>query len=325
MMQGYLRSKGLPVSEHRLRTSLPSAAPGAHAARQSDGLERANPHLYIARYFGHKLHVDQNEKLVMFGITYILARDGYSGKIVGSSIMPTKNNLTIYEEVYVKLTQEYGLFDELRVDHGREFYLMLYVHEKLRERRGNSEVVAYRQTPSTQNHIIERMWVELNRRVSYPLKRVLIEMTESNLIDMNDESCKYSVHFIASNVAKIGMQMFIASWNAHSIPNHGIPNDLQRQRSGTTFIHPSEVPTTLDAVRQYRQQGGRLTDPSPFVTDPLNGATELIQERSSRYLRVCNYGYDYQNMFSSLVGGNSSLFVTAVTSFASITRDLAIQ
>ena len=305
MMQGYLRSKGLPVSEHRLRTSLPSAAPGAHAARQSDGLERANPHLYIARYFGHKLHVDQNEKLVMFGITYILARDGYSGKIVGSSIMPTKNNLTT-----------------IRVDHGREFYLMLYVHEKLRERRGNSEVVAYRQTPSTQNHIIERMWVELNRRVSYPLKRVLIEMTESNLIDMNDESCKYSVHFIASNVAKIGMQMFIASWNAHSIPNHGIPNDLQRQRSGTTFIHPSEIPTTLDAVRQ---QGGRLTDPSPFVTDPLNGATELIQERSSRYLRVCNYGYDYQNMFSSLVGGNSSLFVTAVTSFASITRDLAIQ
>ena len=70
---------------------------------------------------------------------------------------------TIYEEVYLKLTQDYGLFYELRVDHGREFYLMLFVHEKLRERRGNREVVAYRQTPSTQNHIIERMWVELTQ------------------------------------------------------------------------------------------------------------------------------------------------------------------
>ena len=41
-----------------------------------------------------------------------------------------------------------------------EFYLMLYVDEKLRERCGNNEVVAHKQTLSTQNRIIERMWVE---------------------------------------------------------------------------------------------------------------------------------------------------------------------
>lgn len=145
-MGGYLRSKGIPVSDYRLRSCLPSVAPSAHTQRQTDGLERANPHVYVARYFGHKLHVDQNEKLAMFGVTYVLARDGYTGKIVGSSVMPIKNNLTIYEEVYRMITLEYGLFDEVRVDHGREFYLMLYVHEKLRERRGNREVVAYRQT-----------------------------------------------------------------------------------------------------------------------------------------------------------------------------------
>ena len=38
---------------------------------------------------------------------------------------------------------------------------------------------------------------------------------------MNDNySCKYSVHLIASNVAKVGMKLFISSWNAHSIPNN---------------------------------------------------------------------------------------------------------
>ena len=103
---------------------------------KNDGLEWANPHLYVAHYFGHKLHVDQNQKLAMFGITYILARHGYSGKIVGSSVMPTKNNFIIYEEVYRQTTLEYGLFDELCADHWCEFYLMLYVHEKLRERCG---------------------------------------------------------------------------------------------------------------------------------------------------------------------------------------------
>ncbi len=82
----------------------------------------------MARYFRHKVHFDQNEKLAMFGITYVLVRDGYSGKVVGCSIMAVKNNLIIYEEVYSQMTLEYGLFDKLRVDHGREFYLMLYIH-----------------------------------------------------------------------------------------------------------------------------------------------------------------------------------------------------
>lgn len=44
--------------------------------------------------------MDQNEKLVMFGVTHVLAIDGYSGKLVAHSTMAIKNNLKIYEEVY---------------------------------------------------------------------------------------------------------------------------------------------------------------------------------------------------------------------------------
>lgn len=46
---------------------------------------------------GHKLHVDQNEKLVMFGVNHVMAIDGK--KVVSHSIMPIKNNILIYEEV----------------------------------------------------------------------------------------------------------------------------------------------------------------------------------------------------------------------------------
>lgn len=49
---------------------------------------------------GHKLHLDQNEKLNMYGVTHILAIDGYSKKIVSHTTIPVKNNQTIYEEVY---------------------------------------------------------------------------------------------------------------------------------------------------------------------------------------------------------------------------------
>uniref|UniRef100_A0A1A8SPT9 Uncharacterized protein n=1 Tax=Nothobranchius rachovii TaxID=451742 RepID=A0A1A8SPT9_9TELE len=55
---------------------------------------------YHVEYMGHKLHLDQNEKLVMFGVTHVLAVDGYSSKIVAHSTMPVKNNLVIYEEIY---------------------------------------------------------------------------------------------------------------------------------------------------------------------------------------------------------------------------------
>lgn len=49
---------------------------------------------------GHKVHMDQNEKLAMFGVTHVLAIDGFSKKVVGHSTMPIKNNLAIYEDVF---------------------------------------------------------------------------------------------------------------------------------------------------------------------------------------------------------------------------------
>lgn len=59
-----------------------------------------NPVPYSADYMGHKLHIDQNEKMVMFGVTHVAAIDGFSSKIVGHSTMPVKNNLVIYQDVY---------------------------------------------------------------------------------------------------------------------------------------------------------------------------------------------------------------------------------
>ena len=40
--------------------------------------------------------MDQNEKMVMYGVTHVMAVDGYSRKIVGMVTMPVKNAITIY-------------------------------------------------------------------------------------------------------------------------------------------------------------------------------------------------------------------------------------
>ena len=46
-----------------------------------------NPVPYHATYMGHKMHMDQNEKLVMFGVTHVM---GHSKKVVGHCTMPVK-------------------------------------------------------------------------------------------------------------------------------------------------------------------------------------------------------------------------------------------
>ena len=59
-----------------------------------------NPIPYRADYFGHKLHIDQNEKLVMYEVTRVAAIDGHSRFVVAGTTMPVKNNLTIHREIY---------------------------------------------------------------------------------------------------------------------------------------------------------------------------------------------------------------------------------
>ena len=56
-------------------------------------------HNYYAEYFGYKLHIDQNEKLIRFWVTHVAASDDYSGKLLGIISMPVKNYFTIYDEL----------------------------------------------------------------------------------------------------------------------------------------------------------------------------------------------------------------------------------
>ena len=114
----------------------------------------------------------------------LFARDGYSGTIVGEAVTAVKNNIVVYENVYHRCVSQYGLWDEVRVDHGREFYSLLYVQEQRNEERGDPEISPYVQTSSTSNHIIERILVEVNQTITYPIRRVVTIMDDRRMINM---------------------------------------------------------------------------------------------------------------------------------------------
>ena len=99
-LQGLLRARGIHVSQRRRGMSMSRVAPGLQQGRRN----RANRHLipppYSARFFADKLHLDQNEKLGMYGTVYVLAIDGFSRRIVGMLTIPVKNAVAIYNSLF---------------------------------------------------------------------------------------------------------------------------------------------------------------------------------------------------------------------------------
>jgi len=78
------------ASEHCVTESLSRVAPIQHQQRQCTTQQLLNPIPYRVTAHGEKLHLDQNEKVVMYGMTHVVAVDGYSRKIVGFITLPVK-------------------------------------------------------------------------------------------------------------------------------------------------------------------------------------------------------------------------------------------
>ncbi|KXJ27882.1 hypothetical protein AC249_AIPGENE2896 [Exaiptasia diaphana] len=317
MITGYLRSRCVYAGERQVGQCLANVAPKFHEQRKNRAEQLKNPVPYNAEYFGHKLHIDQNEKLNMYGVVHVCAVDGYSGMIVSHALMPVKNNLLIYEHIYRQSILSYGMWDQLRTDHGREFALMLFIQDVLREHRTNVKRLPYIQSTSKKNHRIERMWVEMNLRVNYPVKRVLNSMVDDELLDINDDITKFAISWVAMRVCLVGCVQVIDAWNSHSVPGKGEPKQLQKSKDNTKTISPSQLPTTEEAVQMYEEQGGALTYWPEFGEDPLT-TEELQQERENNFHKSF---HNFDVIFHRLAIGESSLFQNAVILF----RDLTIQ
>lgn len=106
--------------------------------------------------------------------------------ICGYASIGVKNPILICGYVFRPAILKYGLWNQLRIDHGQEFSLCIFVQDLLKNYRQSTEKEPWKQTASTQNNVIERFWPELNSRVNYPVKRALISIVEENDYKMSD-------------------------------------------------------------------------------------------------------------------------------------------
>ena len=322
-MQGLLRSNGIEVSQFRIAASLRRVAPIHYCARRIDAYRTLNPFPYFASYYGEKLHLDQNEKLAMYGVTHIIAVDGYSRKIAGFISLPVKNSIAIYDLLFRPLLLTEGLLEQVRVDHGREFFLLISVQQSLanvRRAQGHSPVL---QSTSRQNHRVERLWPEVNQRINYPIKRVLIEMESCGEIDMSNGVTKFCVSSVSIMVISKAVHNFVCSWNCHRIPgrNGGIPNVLAQNANRVTQLSPIYVPTIIDAISSYERDGNRLTREACFGRDPLHGHQNLQRLRDRDFIAL------YPNMetiFQGVLHGSPQMFKSAIAHHIELTNSFSL-
>jgi hypothetical protein len=141
---------------------------------------------YNAQYFGHKVHVDLNEKLVDFGCILVGAIDGYSGMLLSYFTIHRKNAVSVCQ-MYRELCAQYEIWDQVRVDHGNEFMLMLYMQFKLQDLKYNLDRKPFVQTTSRMNRVVERTWHEINQRVNYLIKENLFFYVLNDMLDTEND------------------------------------------------------------------------------------------------------------------------------------------
>lgn len=79
--------------------------------------------------------------------------------------------------------------------------------------------------------MVERLWVEVNARVNYPIKAVLVQMLENGEFDLTNELDTACVSWFAIQVSAVGIQLFVSSWNEHPKPGdflqvNNYPSDI---------------------------------------------------------------------------------------------------
>ena len=67
--------------------------------------------------------------------------------------------------------------------------------------------------------MIERIWVEVNNNVNYPIKTILNDLVARDCIDMSNEITKFCVSWVTCRVSHYGLSKFASCWNLHTIPS----------------------------------------------------------------------------------------------------------
>ena len=120
------------VLQKRVSRALRNVSPAANETRARDLIDCTNPISYYSPYFGFKCHRDQNEKIDQdYGCTRVVMIDGCSRLVARFVSLYVKKPVLIYEFVFRQALCKYGIWEQVRTDHGRQFALVGFIQNVL--------------------------------------------------------------------------------------------------------------------------------------------------------------------------------------------------
>ncbi|XP_032228384.2 uncharacterized protein LOC116611877 [Nematostella vectensis] len=147
-------------------------------------------------------------------------------------------------------------------------------------------------------------------------------MENGYLIHMHDPVVQFCVSYITINVAEVGLQQVVSSWNQHPIEerNSKILAVVAQRTNQVKILHPSIIPSVEEAIRMYRQAGGSITEDCSFGVDPLLNHNVHLQRRNARFFQN---NPSFHCIFQNIVNGDGSLMESAILSYLDLTKTLS--
>ena len=103
--------------------------------------------------------------------------DGCSRFICGAITLSVKDPIRIYHHLFRPILLRCGLFDQIKMDHGQEFCLCVFVQELFKEYRFDKRRTPWRQTPPGGGYSgfqVTRRFLGLKRTPRNPLDKMMI-------------------------------------------------------------------------------------------------------------------------------------------------------
>jgi hypothetical protein len=138
---------------------------------------------------------------------------------------------------------------------------------------------------------VERTWHEINQRVVYLIKEILVEYTMRSLIDNENQTLMNILGILVRKLVTQGMNIFVLSWNHHRIrgPCKGIPEELATH-SPITPLPESEIPEIVDLVNEYNYNGGAINANLENIEAFQN---EVANTQFINYINSIDFDYIY--------------------------------
>ena len=168
--------------------------------------------------------------------------------------------------------------------------------------------------------MVERKWIEVNTRVNYPVKEVLVEMMEQGDIYLEDLLHNFCMSWFTIKLLCFGVELNLGiiipsqvftCTASHLLKNFITPmysafymhtcsgrrrggmaspilNKVMQSNNTIARIDPQHLPDATAAVGIYNLEGGNISDGAQFGCDPLNGHAHKMSIRhqafSERYI-----------------------------------------